>query len=287
MNVRRSIPRQIVPPAPEVDSQPDEPVARLEHEIFKADAGRTPDPDLQRQYTEINEKFFQSALPQVPVLWEPRLREVGPLIDPDSVFEGLTDGHAILLSASLHGNDDKTRAVLCHEMVHVSFFAAGLSAEQHGQDFQDRLRALLDRGAFKGISAGDDEKRDLRASLGRESVRLDHEFAAITADARHIDQESQQQNEVVANLNARMKAANERGSDPPSGAELEQAKSRTGALQRRVSFFNERVTTANSDAKRFNDEASRYNLMMAYPDGLDEERLVRRKPPLQSAPVPK
>src|SRR5579862_6740025 len=107
-----SIASGVVPAAPAV-SQPDDLVTRLEREIFTAAAARMPDPDLQRQYAEINEKFFQNALAPVSVLWEPRLREIGPLKDPDLVFEGLTDGHTILLTVSLRGDEDKTRAVLC------------------------------------------------------------------------------------------------------------------------------------------------------------------------------
>jgi hypothetical protein len=161
-------------------------------------------------------------------------------------------------------------------MVHVSF-GHGLSDEQHGQDFQERLHALLERGAFKGLWASDDEKRDLKAWLDKESARLDREFADLAADASQIKAESAQQDADVAALNARTEAANQQASGGPSAGEIEQAKSRRGELQRRISFFNERATTANADGKKFNEEVSRYNSMMAYPDGLGEETLVRRK----------
>ena len=273
-----------VPMAPAMASEPADPIQRLEHEVFEAAAGRAADPDLQRQYDEINERYFQNALPSIPVLWEPRLGEVGPLTAPNFVLEGITDGHTILLNTSLNGKEDHARAVLCHEIVHVSLFAAtGHVDEQHGPAFQEKLRSLADGGAFKGIPASDAVKKALRGWLDRESSRLDGEFAAIAASDRQIELDRRAQDEAIADLNARIQTANKRGSGWPSEGEVESAKTRSGDLNRRISDVNARAASADADLQQFNREASRYNLMMAYPDGLDEEMLVSGKRVPQSA----
>src|SRR2546426_228365 len=58
----------LVPPA-EGEASPAE---AKEQEIVDQDAGKAGDPELSKEYQEINERYFGNKLPGIPVLWEPR-----------------------------------------------------------------------------------------------------------------------------------------------------------------------------------------------------------------------
>ena len=49
-----------------------------------------------------------------------------------------------------------------------------------------------------------------------------------------------------------------------------------GTNAARVEEYNARVRRLQAAAADFNRRVAQYNLMIAYPDGLDEERLARR-----------
>src|SRR5438093_3848597 len=111
----------LVPPA-EGEASPAE---AKEQEIVDQDAGKAGDPELSKEYQEINERYFGNKLPGIPVLWEPRLAEVGPLIAEDYEEDGLCvfgSNNFILLNSRISRNAAETRRVLCSEMVYEHSF---------------------------------------------------------------------------------------------------------------------------------------------------------------------
>jgi SprT-like family protein len=109
----------------------------------------------------------------------------------------------------------------------------------HGPRFQTLLRRLSAEGAFEGLVATDQEKADLRASLERRSEEMDRESSHLRAAWSELD---------------------------PADAV-------------RVEEYNSRVRRLQDAAADFNRLVAQYNLMISYPDGLDEARLARRTTP--------
>ena len=257
------------------------PAEAKEQEIVDQDAGKPGDPELSKEYQEINERYFGNKLPGIPVLWEPRLAEVGPLIAEDYEEDGLCvfgSNNFILLNSRIGRNAAETRKVLCHEMVHEYLFINGDTKTHHGAAFQTELRRLLTEGAFQAILASEDQKASLRSWLELEQRRLDRESAALDRDQDGIDRERGNLDRDSRELNQRISRANEQGFGWPSGDEIEALKAREAVHNWRVADFNANVERHNADLRSFNLKASGYNLMMAYPDGLDEESTVRVRP---------
>lgn len=280
-----------------------------EREILEQDAGKLGDPELGKAYQEINQRYFDSRLPKIPVLWETRLGEVGPLIVTDFTLDGLwvhvRDDVFILLNPELKPGPRKLKGVLCHEMVHEYLFTVGDTKTNHGPAFQGILHRLLEEGAFEGIWASESEKVSLRSWLDRESARLDGEkpeIERIEGDIEgekseldrigaEIDHERGDLDREVGQLNERISSTNEQGYGSPSESEIEAVKSRSNLLHKRTADFNSRgyryntdcaqfnlrVERDHADVAQFNRQVNRYNLMTSYPDGLDEESLVRPK----------
>ena len=122
------------------------------------------------------------------------------------------------------------------------------------------------------------EKASLRAWLDREAGRLDRESAALDRDQDGIDRERGNLDRDSRELNQRISRANEQGFGWPPGDEIEAFKAREAVHHGRVADFNANVEGHNADLRSFNLKASSYNLMTAYPDGLDEESTVRVRP---------
>jgi hypothetical protein len=122
------------------------PVEAKKREIIEQDAGRLGDLELGSEYQQINQRYFCNRLPVIPVLWEPRLEEVGPLVAKDFTLEGLAavyNGRQfILLNPCLRKDVRHRRGTLCHEVVHIYLFATGDTKSNHGPAFQSVLRRL-------------------------------------------------------------------------------------------------------------------------------------------------
>ena len=211
-------------------------------EIFAANATLPGDPELAAAYETINREYFDNRLPAVRLRWEARLDEVGPMIADNFRMSGVTDGRMILLNPAIQDDGDEFRRVLCHEMVHVAVRA---ETEAHGPIFQRYLKQLADRGAFRGLIATDDEKRQRRLALDRKMTDLAAEAGVLAQMKSALDAEAS-------------------GGSP--GADLPD----------RVNGYNSRVARHNDAVVEFNRDVEEYNLMMTYPDGLDGERLARR-----------
>jgi hypothetical protein len=276
-------------------SESTNPAKAREHEIIEQDAGKLGDLELGSNYQEINEQYYGGRLPKIPVLWEPRLEEVGPLQAEGLVVHGLwarsADNVFILVNPEARANPSELKRVLCHEIVHEYLFMQGDSNTNHGPAFKNELHRLAEAGAFEGIAASEEEKANLKSWIDWESTRLAGESAAIRAEGIELDQtretiesEKNSSDRELRDLNQRIAIANSQGSGWPSADEMESFKARGRLLNQRVADLNQRVASLqvrvanyNGDIARFNLSVNRYNLMMAYPDGLDEESEIQPK----------
>jgi len=257
------------------------PAQAREREILEQDAGKLGDPELGEEYQEINEQHFRNRLPKIPVIWESRLSEIGPLVAEGFTEEGMAcvfgDKLFILLNPQLRLDRRKRTGVLCHEMVHVHLFSIGDTKTKHGPAFQNVLHRLSAEGAFEGDWASQSEKLGLRSWLDRESARLEGEDSELERNRDDINHEGSNLDEAVRELNERISRANEQGFGWPSEDEIESFKSARDLFNQRAIDFNARVERHNADCTRFNRQANHYNLIMSYPDGLDEESLIPPK----------
>lgn len=221
-------------------------------ELMRLNAQLASDPALASEYQAINTQFFAGRLPAVRIRWEPRLAEVGPLIAEGFRLEGATNGEVILLNPSLETDDEGFRRTLVHEMVHVETKDRD---KEHGPVFQSRLRQLSEQGAFVGKVATEEEKQDLQRSIKATAGELERTESALTQTRAQIDTDA-----------ARVRAQ-------PDGPE---ARAAIADLQHRIDLYNADIQRFNMDVARLNQQIEEYNLMVAYPDGLDRERLAQR-----------
>jgi hypothetical protein len=242
----------------EVAATPKDPVDARQEEILRAAIDRPGDRQLGQTYQSINVRHFGGTLPAMPVVWEPRLEEVGTLAGRAFTLEGMF-GHLggetiILLHPKLQADPRALERALCHEMVHVFLFAMGDSSTDHGPRFQMVLERLADEGAFVGVVASDDERAQLRHWLDAESARLERERLELEQVGPEIARERVEVERLLA------------GSD--SVAEVE---ARRDAYNRRAADANDRADRYRQALAEFEKQTQRYNLMVVYPDGLLRE----------------
>ncbi len=171
---------------------------------------------------------------------------------------------AILLNPSLQSNPAAFKRALCHEMVHVHLFSVGDRDTGHGAQFQDVLRRLSIEGAFIGLVATERERDELRAWLHAETTRLDAEHAAMAREGADIERERQELERALAETTAR------------TGPEWDALNARREAYNQRAIDANYRAARDRIEVAEFNARAERYNLMISYPDGVDEGRVRPR-----------
>jgi hypothetical protein len=212
-------------------------------ELFRINAPLPTDPELEAQYRAINAQYFYNRLPLVRLRWEKRLDEVGPLVADGFRMDGVTDRQLILLNPVLQDDEDEFRRVLCHEIVRVAVVS---EKEPHGPIFQGYLRQLLDKGAFKGIVASDEEKTERRQFLQRRTTELSDESAALGRQKSDIEAEA-----------------------AAPGARPEE-------VNAHIVNYNASVRRHNDAVVEFNHAVEDYNQMISYPDGLDRERFAAR-----------
>ena len=276
-------PRQLPPAGPLIGTEEAGPATSAtartpaevrEDEIITQDADLPGDPALNAEYQEINERHFGNELPSMPVLWEARLAEVEPLMAENVRLDGLAalrDGtQFILINPVVRGYPGQLRRTLCHEMVHQYLFIKGDITTKHGPAFQRIWQRLLEEGAFVGEYASDGEKASLKAWLDRESARLHGEKSELDKMKDSIERDREELDGQLNELNQRISSANREGSGWPSDEEVESLKSKREIFSRVLGNYRNRVETYRADAMRFNGEADRYNMMISYPDGLDE-----------------
>ena len=207
--------------------------AALSNSLFERNRAMPSDPDLAAEYDTINDEFFSNILPAPQVRWESGLADLGPTIADGFTVQGLTDGRMILLNPAIEHDADQRRRALCHEMVHMAVWAED---REHGPVFQERLRQLSLRGAFKGIVATEQEKDAALAALHDQRTAIEAEEHALATDRATLD--------------------------------------RTSAAA--VDGFNARVHRQQAAVADYNRLVEQYNLMVSYPDGLARERMATR-----------
>jgi len=109
------------------------------------------DPTLRRIYREYNRKWFNGALPAIPVVWGETRRF--PRSEGKSTL-ALTNFEAnspmqIVFAPRLRKNKEwnLVRCTMLHEMCHV---ALPYKVAPHGRAFQNLMRDHAMRGAFDG-----------------------------------------------------------------------------------------------------------------------------------------
>jgi hypothetical protein len=247
-----------------------DPESVREHAMIAANVEQPADPALAAEYRDINMRFFGGGLPSIPVRWAAALATPGSTGEQAFTLEGLF-GHlgtrsVILLNPSLRPDAAARTRALCHEMVHASLFAAGDASSNHGAAFQVVLRRLANQGAFVGTPATDDERESLHAWLDAESARIDAEREAMALLGTDLDRERGDVEHAVA-----------------SGGETGDVGARRQAYNARATAANDRLDQDRDDVAHFNAEVDRYNRMLVYPDGLDDQRAQRQRD-IQPAP---
>ncbi len=254
---------------------------RRQQDILAQAIEYAPDPTLVRVYDDINARHFDGFLPPIPVVWEPRLEEVGPLAAEAFTLEGMFghigDRAVILLNPRLSRDPAGLRRTLSHEMVHAWLHTIGDTSTDHGPAFQVTLERLVGEGAFPGIVASAREREGLRAWLESESARLDGLSAEARREREALAHEARDLERALADLNARGQATTSRsptGMDPA----LADWTLRRDAYNRRVVAFRARGERHRADLATFNAQVERHNLMLSYPDGLDRrDELAHRR----------
>ena len=257
------------------------PVDARQDELLRANINREGDPVLGAVYSEVNTRHFSGALPVMPVMWEPKLAEVGLLAGHAFTLEGMF-GHigkkaVILLDPALQNNPQALRRALCHEMAHAYLYVTGDNSTNHGPAFKTVLARLALEGAFQGIAASDEERASLRAWLDAESARLDTEGTAMTILGADTERERAEVERALADITARINAANAQGGGWPPQDEIASVNARREAYNQHAAEANTRAERARADLAAFNREVARYNLMLVYPDGMDGAPMVAVK----------
>jgi hypothetical protein len=227
---------------------------RLQLEILREDLERPADAALAARLAEISARYLGGGVPSMPVIWEPRLVEVGAASGRKFTLEGMF-GHVgrrsmILLNPQLQTDSEALQRALCHEIVHAYLFARGEDSAAHGEAFQDLLRRMAEAGAFEGIVADPAERSRLRTWLDEESARLADEAAALERLHSELDDD---------------RRTVEQGSDHAGTS------ANRDAYNVRADRANSRVERYNADRAAFDREVRRYELMLVYPDGRDEQ----------------
>jgi hypothetical protein len=236
--------------------------------ILDASRNKAADEDLSLLFDELNARHFSAGLPNVKVLFE----DLDPLNAGEYRQNGMTDGKIVLLNAALQDDEDEVSRTLCHEMVHVKFFAAEQKWTAHDALFQSELRRIFDDGCFLAIRATEEEKASLEEWIESERTRLDLAHAQTDAQGVWIGQEADRVERMVAELNERIARANAAGSGWPSAEETQTADRQRTALNESILAHNSAVAANERDRALFNEAVQRHNLMLAYPDGLAEDR---------------
>jgi hypothetical protein len=257
------------------------PTDALQQELLKQDIDKPADPALAAMYQSLNLKYFSSTLPALPVMWEPGLARATALSGQQFTLEGMF-GHigkqsAILLNPALGQDEAALERALCHEVVHAYLFSTGDTSTDHGPNFQAILKHLADEGAFQGVMATDAERESLRAWLDAESKRLDEARRMASELEPDLNKEKADAEQALADYNVRVAAAKAAGTTSLPDETIAEVNSRLDAYNRRANETNARLAKDRADLEHFNQEVQRYNLMLVYPDGLDQTAAMKPK----------
>ena len=246
----------------------------LQQQLLRENLDRPADTALANRFAEINRKHFFNSLPAIPVVWEPRLADVGTLAGRTFTLLGMFgqsgDRSIILLHPDLRKDATGLDRALCHEMIHAYLFSIGDTSTEHGPAFRNVLHRLLNEGAFVSIEASPEERATLRTWLETESARLEAERKSLDDLAEALEEERTAVEKAVESLNAQASAANAAGRGGPSPEDVTAVNAQRDRYNNRAASLNRRALEFRLAQDEYNAKAARYNLMATYPDGLDE-----------------
>lgn len=254
---------------------PVDPISSKKLEIFELARVRPADSALVALYAGINERHFGGALPPIPVMWGD-LTGVDALVGDNYHLQGMTNGALMLVSPALQDDEAELRRTVCHEAVHVKLHPGAGGSVNHGAVFQGELRRIFEEGCFTAILATAGETTAVREWIDKETARLKQEGARLDAERTRLDGERADIERAIADLNARIAAANAQHAGWPGDEEQQALSARRSRALQDSSDFNVALSRHNADAAHLNTEIARYQLMAAYPHGVDEEAIVRR-----------
>jgi hypothetical protein len=241
------------------------PAETLQAELLEQNLGAPGDPELEALYQTIAAAHFDGRMPPTPVRWEPRLAQVGLLAVRAFTLEGMF-GHVgsktvILLNPDLQRQREALVRALCHEMVHAYLYATGDTTTDHGPAFQVVLQRLSSEGAFEGIMATEQERSALKAWIDSATASIDATRRELETLAASVETERVAIEAAIADANAR---------GAVTEAEARTLNARREAYNQLALDANERSAHAQAERDHYNREVTRYNLMLVYPDGIDE-----------------
>jgi hypothetical protein len=263
-------------PHSSVPTAPLSPAQARQQQILEQNIGRPGDPDLTGRYLAINTRHFGAALPLIPVRWEPALSDVGKLASHSFTLEGmfgrLGKDVLILINPNVRDDDRALDRALSHEMVHFYLHTTGDHTTNHGPEFKRVLARLAEEGAFEGRAGTEGEKAALRAWLDAESTRLDMDQRELALIGSDLNRERNDLDRLVTSLNDRTATGERPNPDDVQALEARRDRFNAAALE-----ANHRIEKGRAALAHFNEEVARYNLMLVYPDGIDEEGRVPTK----------
>ncbi len=216
--------------APGAEPLASNPVEARQRQLLKENAGRAGDPDLVSAYRAINVKHFSGALPDIAVRWEPGLDAVGASADRAFTLEGMFGRIGTRDLILLNPRLQTDPPALTRALCHEMVHAYLFATGEKTTNHGPAFKEVLQRLSSEGAFEGIAASADERARL---KAWLDEESARLDAEKAAVDA----MRPTVA----------------PDNADA----------------FNERVLRDQRDLAHFNDEVTRYKLMIVYPDGID------------------
>jgi hypothetical protein len=208
------------------------PVETRQRQLLQQNAGLAGDPALVAAYHAINIDHFGGALPEMPVRWEPGLADVGALSPTTFTLEGMFGRVGKRELILLNPSLKADPRALTRALCHEMVHASLFAAGDTTTNHGAEFKSVLRRLSAEGAFEG--------------TAASDEERASLRA---WLDEES---------------------------ARLDQEKAAVEAMRREVApdqaaAFNDRLRRDQEDLAHFNAEVSRYNLMLVYPDGFDDD----------------
>jgi hypothetical protein len=208
------------------------PVEARQRQLLEENVRLAGDPDLMTAYQTINVVYFAGALRDMPVRWEHGLESVGALAASPFTLDGM------------FGNAGKRQVILLNPRLKT--------------DPPALKRALCHEMVHAYLFARGDTRTNHGPEFKAELQRLSSAGAFEGIAASHDDR---------ARLRAWLDEEATRLEDERAAVEA----LRSEVTPENAAAFNDRLRRDQDDLAHFNAEVTRYNLMIVYPDGFDED----------------
>ena len=203
----------------------------LQTRLLSENIRRPSDAGLRLKYEDINRDHFDGALPPLTIRWEAGLAGVGNLAARKFTLEGLFGEIGSREVILLNPSLQTDPAALMRALCHEMVHASLFSHGNRSTNHGAAFRAELRRLSAAGAFEGMPASDEDKAALRQ---WLDAESARLAAEKEAIDRMTVDPSQDRASL-------------------------------------NDRIARDHDDVELFNREVTRYNLMIVYPDGFDED----------------